>query len=81
MECFVDEGVDELLRDKTRGRCNAPMFSDTMQHVPSLTVREPADDATHWRARMTVDALGFSTASAHRIWMILFMQARERPGE
>lgn len=67
-ERFMHEGVDGLLRDKTRAPGKPPVPTDVVQHVLDLTVSEPPNEATHWTVRMMADAVGISAASVHRIW-------------
>ena len=67
-ERFMHEGIDGLLRDKTRRPGKAPVPADTVQRVLDLTVSEPPGEATHWTVRMMADAVGISAASVHRIW-------------
>jgi transposase len=67
-ERFMHEGVEGLLRDKTRPPGKPPVPSDKVQRVLDLTVAEPPGEATHWTVRMMADAVGISAASVHRIW-------------
>ncbi len=67
-ERFMHEGVEGLLRDKTRPPGKAPVSTDIVQYVLDLTVSEPPREATHWTVRMMADVAGISAASVHRIW-------------
>jgi transposase len=67
-ERFMHEGVDGLLRDKTRPPGKPPVPTDTVQRVLDLTVAEPPGETTHWTVRMMADAVGISAATVHRIW-------------
>jgi hypothetical protein len=47
-ERFMAEGVDGLLRDKTRPPGIAPLPSSLVDKVVALTLEPPAGEATHW---------------------------------
>jgi transposase len=47
-ERFADEGVDGLLRDKTRPSRIAPLEQSVINNVISLTASDPPHEATHW---------------------------------
>jgi transposase len=67
-ERFMHEGVDGLLRDKTRPPGKAPLPETTVARVLELTLGEPPGEATHWSGRMMADATGISLRSVQRIW-------------
>src|SRR3712207_9247679 len=47
-ERFMAEGVDGLLRDKTRPPGTPPLPAATVERVVELTLGEPPGEATHW---------------------------------
>ena len=65
---YAEEGVDGLLRDKTRKPGKAPTPDDTVRRVVALTCSEPAGEATHWRSRAMAEATGLSLPTVQRIW-------------
>src|SRR6187397_1042482 len=50
-ERFAEEGVDGLLRDKTRPSRVAPLRQEVIDRVVTLTATEPSHEATHWTGR------------------------------
>jgi len=44
---FIHEGVDGLLRDKTRPLGKPRLLSEAVRRVPDPTVSEPAGEVTH----------------------------------
>ena len=50
-ERFMQEGVDGLLRDKTRKPGKPPLAPETTARVIDLTLGPPPGEATHWTAR------------------------------
>ena len=50
-ERFVAEGVDGLLRDKTRPPGIAPLAPALVEKVVALTLEPPDHEATHWKVR------------------------------
>jgi transposase len=67
-ERFAAEGVDGLLRDKTRPPRVAPLGQEVIDRVVALTRTEPPHEATHWTAAAMAKAVGISVSSAQRIW-------------
>ena len=51
-ERFMEEGVDGLLRDKTRPSRIPPLGPDVVERVAALTLTDPPVEATHWTALM-----------------------------
>ena len=45
---YAEQGVDGLLRDKTRPPGRAPLPAATVARVLALTCSEPPGEATHW---------------------------------
>src|SRR6202142_1287682 len=66
-ERFMQEGVDGLLRDKTRKPGKAPLPTATVQYVIDLVLGPPPGETTHWTGRMLAKAAGVSLRSAQRI--------------
>ena len=58
---FAEEGVDGLLRDKTR-KPGKPPHRRAVQRVVALTCGEPPGEATHWTGRAMAKAAGHLAA-------------------
>ena len=67
-ERFMHQGVDGLLRDKTRPPGKPPVPEEIVRHVLDLTLSEPPGEATHWTVRMMAEAAGIGASTVHRIW-------------
>ena len=67
-ERFMHEGVDGLIRDKTRPSRIPPLPAATVDRVIALTNQEPPHEATHWTAPAMAKAVGISPSSVRRIW-------------
>ena len=67
-ERFMHEGVDGLLRDKTRPPGKPRLPDETVRRVLDLTLSEPLGETTHWTGRMMARASGVSLRSVQRIW-------------
>jgi transposase len=67
-ERFMEEGVDGLLRDKTRPSRVRPLGQDVAERIVALTQQEPPCEATHWIGAMMAKAVGVSVSSVQRIW-------------
>lgn len=67
-ERFAQEGVDVLLRDKTRPARIPPLGPEVSERVVALPQNEPPDEANHWTAAAMAQAAGISVASVQRIW-------------
>jgi hypothetical protein len=59
---FMAEGVEGLLRDKTRRPGKPPMSTDTVQRVVDLALGPPPREATHWTGRELAKAVGVTAA-------------------
>ena len=64
---FMAEGVDGLLRDKTRKPGKPPLPAAAVQQVIDLVTGPPLGEATHWTGRMLAKAAGVSLRSVQRI--------------
>ena len=56
-ERFAAEGVDGLLRDKTRPPRVAPLGQKVIDQVVALTATEPPHEATHWTGAVCIATL------------------------
>ncbi|HEX3920383.1 MAG TPA: IS630 family transposase [Caulobacteraceae bacterium] len=65
---FMDEGVDGLLRDKTRKPGKAPLAPEIVARVVELTLDDPPGETTHWTARAMAKVCGVGVISVQRIW-------------
>ena len=65
---FAEEGVDGLLRDKTRPPGRAPLSTAKVAEVLALTCSEPPGEVTHWTGRAVAGAVGVSLRAVQRIW-------------
>lgn len=75
-ERFAEEGVEELLRDKTRRSRIAPLAPKVAEGVVALTLADPPVEATHWTATMMSAQVGISVNSVQRIWSAHGLQPR-----
>jgi transposase len=67
-ERFAEEGVEGLLRDKTRPSRIPPLAAEVAERVLALTLTDPPVEATHWTAAMMAGQVGVSASSVQRIW-------------
>jgi transposase len=65
---FAEEGVEGLLRDKTRPPGKAPLPPETVTQVLALTCSEPPGEVTHWTGRAVARIVGISLRAVQRIW-------------
>ena len=65
---YAEEGVDGLLRDKTRPPGKPPLPAATVAKVLALTCSEPPGETTHWTGRAVAQAAGISLRAVQRIW-------------
>jgi transposase len=73
-ERFAREGVDGLLRDKTRRPGKPPTDADTVARVVAMTCGSPPGEATHWTGRAMARATGLSLRTVQRIWQAHHLQ-------
>jgi transposase len=66
-ERFMHEGVDGLLRDKTRPSRIPPLEPEIAERVVALTLGDPPGETTHWTAAAMAAAVGVSVSSVQRI--------------
>jgi len=67
-ERFAAEGVDGLLRDKTRPSRIPKLDPSVAERVVALTMEEPLREATHWTSAAMSEVVGVSVSSVQRIW-------------
>src|SRR5579862_19991 len=67
-ERFMQEGVDGLLRDKTRPSRIPKLNSSIAERIVALTMEEPPHEATHWTGAAMAEAAGVSVSSVQRVW-------------
>src|SRR6266404_4544989 len=67
-ERFMQEGVEGLLRDKTRPSRIAPLGPDVAERVVALTSSPPPGERTRWTAALMAAACGISASAVSRIW-------------
>lgn len=67
-ERFMSEGVDGLLRDKTRPSRIAPLRPEVAERVVALTLTDAPGETPHWTADIIAAANKISASAARRIW-------------
>ena len=66
-ERFMQEGVQGLLRDKTRPSRIPPLGDEVAERIVALTLSAPPGEATHWTGAMMAKAAEVSVSSVQRI--------------
>ena len=67
-ERFMLEGVEGLLKDKTRPSRIAPLGLEVADRVVAMTLDDPPGETTHWTAGAMAKLIGISVSSVQRIW-------------
>jgi len=67
-ERYIDEGVEGLLRDKTRPSRKPPLPDEVKLAVLTKTASEKPANATHWSRASMASEMGISPSSVGRIW-------------
>ena len=67
-ERYAGQGVDGLLRDKTRKPGKPPLPLAVIAKILELPCSNPPGAATHWTGRAVAKALGVSLRAVQRIW-------------
>ena len=67
---FMEEGVDGLLRDKTRPSRIPRLGPEVAERVVALTLADPPTETTHWTADLMARASGISASAVRRIWKV-----------
>lgn len=62
------QGVDGLLRDKTRPSRIPRLPATVHEQTVGLTQTDPPGEVTHWTAQMMAKQVGISVSSVQRIW-------------
>jgi transposase len=65
---FAEEGVDGLLRDRTRKPGTAPLAPPLVARIVALTCTAPPGPVAHWTGRLMAKTVGVSLSSIQRIW-------------
>jgi transposase len=65
---YAEQGVDGLLRDRTRKPGRARLPAATVAKVLALTCSEPPGAVTHWTGRAVAKAVGISLRAVQRLW-------------
>ena len=65
---YAEEGVDGLLRDKTRPPGKPPLAAATVAKVLALSCSEPPGETTHWTGRAMAETVGISLRAVQRLW-------------
>ena len=65
---YAEQGVEALLRDKTRKPGRVPLATVMVARVLALTCSEPPGAVTHWTGRAMARAVGISLSAVQRIW-------------
>jgi len=67
-ERFMTDGVDGLLRDKTRPPGKAPIPDAVVAAIIEKTLHETPPEATHWTVRDMAKVMGISISTVQKIW-------------
>jgi transposase len=67
-ERFMQQGVEGLLRDKTRPSRKPALAKETILRTIELTLGPPPGETTHWTSPAMAKAAGISVSSVLRIW-------------
>ena len=67
-ERYIDEGVEGLMRDKSRPSRKAPLPDKIKLAVLTKTANETPANATHWSRASMAAEMGISPSSVGRIW-------------
>ena len=67
-ERYMTDGVEGLLRDKTRPSRIPPLGPEVVERVVSRTLTIPPGEVTHWTTPAMAAECGISVSSVQRIW-------------
>ncbi|MEJ6677200.1 IS630 family transposase [Parasphingorhabdus sp.] len=67
-ERFMHEGVDGLLRDKSRPPGKVPVPPERVAEIVRLTQEPPPHEATHWTLRAMAKVAGLAASTVQAIW-------------
>ena len=65
---YAEEGLEGLLRDKTRPPGIPPVPQAKVHALVERTLRAPPGAVTHWTGRAMAKAMGLSLRTVQRIW-------------
>jgi hypothetical protein len=72
----MQEGVDRLLRDKTRPSRIPALEAEIVDRAIALTQEDRPGEAMDWTAQAMAEAVGISVSSVQRIWRSHGLQPR-----
>lgn len=64
----MQEGVDGLLRDKTRPPGTPAIEEHCVKEIIALTLKPPPHEATHWTVRAMAAVANVAPSTVHAIW-------------
>jgi len=64
----MSEGVDGLLREKTRPGRLARLSAEVGARIVAATLKPPLGETTHWTAVAMAKVIGVSVSSVQRVW-------------
>ena len=67
-ERFMHEGVDGLLRDRSRPPGKTPVPPERVAKIIRLTQEPPPHEATHWTLRAMARVAGIAASTVQGIW-------------
>ena len=67
-ERFMQEGVDGLLRDRSRPPGKAPVSPARVAEIVRLTQEPPPFEATRWTLRTIAKVAGIAASTFHAMW-------------
>jgi transposase len=67
-ERFMHEGVDGLLRDRSRPPGKAPIPPERVAEIIRRTQEPPPHEATHWTLRAMARVVGVAASTVQGIW-------------
>ena len=67
-ERFMPEGVNGLLRDKSRPPGKAPIPPERVAEIVRLTQQAPPHEAAHWTLRAMAKVAGVAASTVQAIW-------------
>ncbi|MEM9763382.1 MAG: helix-turn-helix domain-containing protein [Pseudomonadota bacterium] len=67
-ERFMAEGIDGLLRDKTRPPGKPPVADEHAGWIVEMTLKPPLHEDIHWSARALAKAFGLAVSTVQGIW-------------
>ena len=67
-ERFMQEGVDGLLRDRSRPPGKAPVSPARVAEIIRRTLEPPPFEATHWTLRAMAKVAGIAASTVQAIW-------------